>query len=220
MRLVLDQIEQEAETAEEIEVILDGLPDDLQGLYKQALEKIQRDHKKDPPKLMRCVSIFHWLLTAQRPLKVEGLHLALRAEKLNGKKHPTNADLGAKLLNPGGVIQKACFPLVEILADKTVRIVHFSVAQYLRKGIRETEVAVEPPNDSQRYAHDRAILRNSLEVFYYEELPANSKVAVACVLYLSITMGATLGKEQPKPVPITARDQDVCFESSPIAVMT
>jgi hypothetical protein len=74
--------------------------------------------------------IFLWTILARRPLKIQELILAIGAQRAS-KASPGEPDTYWPLLDPEGEIREACYPLVEVLQDGTVRVVHSTVTQFL-----------------------------------------------------------------------------------------
>ena len=147
---------------------LENLPDGMNELYEGSLVQLLEDGTVP---LSTTTSIFQWLLTAHRPLKVQGLHKALQAGSLLRE-----GSLGRHLMSPERMIRKFTFPLVEILADKTVQLVHFSVTEYF--------VGLAPKITD---ASETTVPNDRLAVFYYYPKPANITVAITCLLFLQST---------------------------------
>lgn len=165
-RLMLDLLEKQV-TEESIRKKLNCLPDTLIGIYQATLQDIERSSED---RYLMAKRILRWVITAHRPLTVEGLMMALRAEKLKEKENPTSSDLGPKFPDYRGQIQSICFPLIEVLEDSTVQVVHVSVAQYLLGQNIASHISGTAKGPT----------------FAYEISEAHSELALTCLAYLSI----------------------------------
>lgn len=166
----------------DVQEALRRLPRGLEELYQNALEKLQNNGSERLDVKM-CLSIFEWLLTAERPLTVAGLHMALRAGPLKGQRYPgVDHQLGAELLEPAARIASCCFPLIEVLPDDTARLVHFSAAEFFKTQVHRIA---------------------SLEAFHFDPAAANGNIALTCIEYLSTGRGA-VGE-----IPLASMSEDV-----------
>ncbi|KAF2002210.1 ankyrin [Amniculicola lignicola CBS 123094] len=108
--------------------VLDALPADLNDMYTNLLhEHAQRSGVPDDIQLL----ILQWVTHATRPLRLLEL-----AEMINITYHPeAERDLKATK----NIVRAACGPLLEILPDETVCVVHHSLTEYLKGATREDD---------------------------------------------------------------------------------
>ena len=81
-------------------------------------------HTLEDDQLRICREVLKWITTATSTLTVTQLSVALAVRK------EKKFDEDELLYNPRADILEACAPLVEILADDTVRIVHLTVKEF------------------------------------------------------------------------------------------
>lgn len=167
---MLDLLEQQA-TEEGIRNGLESLPETLVGIYQNIIQKIEKNASKDLGEMARRV--LRWVAAAQRPLTIDGLMMALRAEKLKAKENPTISDLGPFIPNYRERLWQICFPLLEVLEDDTVQVIHVSLKQYL---LGQNISGQEPVTTT---GGDRGYFR-------YNPPEEHLELALTCVAYLSV----------------------------------
>ncbi|KAH9899099.1 ankyrin repeat-containing domain protein [Xylariomycetidae sp. FL2044] len=140
------------EAGADVKEVLGRLPTDLNDMYANLI----RDHaaRSGVPDAMQR-SIFQWATHASRPLRLLEL-----AEVINVT-DPTRQ--GGDLKTTKDLVRAACGPLLEILGDETICVVHHSLTEYL-KGTTRADVSVGYP-----------ILRR---------VPTHESLALACLEYL------------------------------------
>jgi len=130
-RLMLDILEAKVGVEEDMLDLIDRLPAKLSELYAERLNQAL-----DKP---FATKIFQWLVTCKRPPTVdmlEGVDTIRRAANHSGEFRPKDFDDKDTFLY---YLRRDCLPLVEILGDGTVRLVHTTVSQFLRGEAVEKE---------------------------------------------------------------------------------
>jgi hypothetical protein len=148
-------------TVRKIRKRLVELPTGLYAVYRQILVGLSDKLKVHQLELTKAILV--WVATAKRPLTVKELTIALAARESRGKL----AD-DCMMLMPREEIREVCGPLIEILADGTIRLTHLSVRDFL----------IRPSNNLEE--EDQIV--KSLLVNLEE---AETEIASACVTYLS-----------------------------------
>ncbi|GKZ33149.1 hypothetical protein AbraIFM66950_002933 [Aspergillus brasiliensis] len=128
-RLTLDVLEQRDGDEDELLEQLERLPSELGQLYAHQLQQI------DQRELAIC--IFQWIVTARTPLTIDGLYgvrMIQSAQKETDRYelHNPTAPSETKLAIFRRLVRDKCLPLVEILPDDTVRVVHTTVTEFLQ----------------------------------------------------------------------------------------
>ncbi|KAL6696427.1 ankyrin repeat-containing domain protein [Trichoderma pleuroticola] len=172
-RLTLDILENIAGTEDQLLTEMDNVPENLTELYTDRIEKI-----KDT-KFAR--KILQWLVTCRRPLTVDSLRGVDIIDRSVGPDERFDLDENIR----GGLgedvdgrdrfrmfLRRHLLPLVEILQDDTVRLVHTTVAQFLL-GEKVEEKGKSCPEN----------LRIDLDV-------SHEDIAMCCVTYLRWNYGS------------------------------
>jgi hypothetical protein len=164
-RLMFDILEATAGDEDELLDELTLLPAELGKLYAKRLDEIKPKSNKE-----FASKIFQWLVTCKRPPKVDGLRgvdvirKAINTQKLELDRKSPPKSMEEKSFRH--FLQKECVPLVEILTDDTVRLVHTTVAQFLKGEDLEEDSTVCPPP------------------FLVHLVNSHKFIAVTCVTYL------------------------------------
>ena len=135
-----------------VDDVLKRLPLDLNALYTNLLTE-HATRSGVEPAIQRL--ILHSVTHATRPLRLLELAGMIRA---HSPEDPSR-DLGAMK----SIIRVACGPLLEILPDETVSVVHHSFTEYLKGSTRAGDPSGYP---------------------VLERGPAHADIALACVRYL------------------------------------
>jgi hypothetical protein len=150
-KLAMDTFTRESETLG-VQEGLGMLPNDLTTTYTGLLrEHARRSHVVPELQLF----IFQCVVYATRPLRLLEL-----AELVSLMPSRDQLDLKARKR----FVRVACGPLLDILPDETVRIVHHSFTEFLKNTSRHTINRIEYP--------------------VLESGPTNIKLAIACLEYL------------------------------------
>ncbi|KAI9732413.1 MAG: hypothetical protein M1834_001621 [Cirrosporium novae-zelandiae] len=170
--LMLQILEDKAGDFEDLVAELERLPPNIGKLYEDRLGQIKNvDFAK---------RIFQWLVTCRRPLTVDALRGAntinktIQREKsfeLQGKDLP----LGMDQDRFRRFLLKDCLPLIEILKDDTVRLVHTTVSQYLlgeNMGEEDASSTTGPPPR-----------------FHVHLKQSHEQIALTCLTYLRVVVG-------------------------------
>lgn len=140
------------EPSADVNAVLSQLPADLNALYTDLLNEHARRSGV-------AASIQHLILQsvthATRPLRLLELAEMIRVNSLDYSKRDLRATKD--------LVRIACGPLLEILADETVSVVHHSLTEYLRGTTR--------PDDGSGYP-------------ILEMGPTHTQLALACLRYL------------------------------------
>ncbi|RMJ27427.1 hypothetical protein PHISP_01683 [Aspergillus sp. HF37] len=140
------------EPGADVEAVLSQLPADLNALYTDLLNEHARRSRV-------AASIQHLILQsvthATRPLRLLELAEMIRVNRLD--------DSTRNLRATKDLVRIACGPLLEILADETVSVIHHSFTEYLRGTTR--------PDDGTGYP-------------ILEMGPTHTQLALACLRYL------------------------------------
>jgi len=137
------------------------LPTGLYAVYQQILVGLNDKLKVHQLELTKAILV--WVTMAKRPLTVQELTTALAAQESHG----SLAD-DCMMLMPKEEIREVCGPLIEILADGTIRLTHLSVRDFLIR-----------PSDNLEEG-DQAV-KNLL----VNPVEAETEIASTCVTYLS-----------------------------------
>ena len=127
--LMLTILENKGGENEEILAQMEQLPTDIEKLYEQRLKQIA-----DEPFAMK---MFQWLVTCRRPLTIHGLLDAYKVDRAVQRAQSFDPEKTSHVVVTMTIDKfrrdmfKNCLPLVEVLKDDTVRIVHTTVTQYL-----------------------------------------------------------------------------------------
>lgn len=166
-RLVLDILRKKAMTDEEYLEAMEKLPGSLTKLYAQLFGAI--DDKIFARRILMC------LVTCRRPLRVGELGAfdsINRAVRLDGSFRLSRPPQGLGEASDGSdrfrhFLQQHLLPLVEVLPDDTVRIVHATVSQFVL-GEDVDEDAESCPADLQ-----------------VRQLEGHECIALTCVAFLT-----------------------------------
>jgi hypothetical protein len=157
VRLVLEELESR-HTVEEMQEALKSLPSGLDGVYLKILENLNQKLKQSQKQF--CHKVLVWLFCARRPLQMEELFEAMKAEYANdGFLYNAQTMVIA--------IRKACGPLITIRAD-SIHLLHFSLREFLAKSQAGWS---GPPQ--------------SLEIFRMDTRGDNLQVLKRCLTYLT-----------------------------------
>ncbi|KAK0761397.1 hypothetical protein N5P37_006347 [Trichoderma harzianum] len=138
----------------DINAVLLKLPTDLNALYTDLLEEhAKRSGVPDNIQHLILQSVTH----ATRPLRLLELAEMIRISMFNDSKWDIKATKG--------LIRAACGPLLEILPDETVSVIHHSFTEYLKGTTR--------PGESQLIGYP--VLQMG---------PTHAQIALQCILYL------------------------------------
>jgi hypothetical protein len=113
-----------APTRKALERQLNASPKGLTDLYTLIIRRLLQTLNNDQLELSR--NILKWVIAAKTHLTVSQLSACLAIQ--DGWKQFSDEDM---MFEPEGEIITVCTPLVEILDDKTVRLVHLSVKDFL-----------------------------------------------------------------------------------------
>ncbi|KAI0099640.1 hypothetical protein GGR51DRAFT_551995 [Nemania sp. FL0031] len=133
VRLVLQEFES-AYTDEDIDAILQDVPDDLYEMYKRMLEMIESERRRT--KLAR--SILSWVTLACRPLTIDELRCAIILD-INERPH-----------NIEKAIPTVCSQLVYIDQASRVHMIHETAREFLLSEDLESTLAVKR---GERHGH-------------------------------------------------------------------
>ncbi|KAK4085024.1 uncharacterized protein Triagg1_14 [Trichoderma aggressivum f. europaeum] len=139
----------------DINAVLLKLPTDLNALYTDLLrEHAKRSGVPDNIQHLILQSVTH----ATRPLRLLELAEMIRISMFNDSKWDIKATKG--------LIRAACGPLLEILPDETVSVIHHSFTEYLKGTTR--------PGEGQHIGYP--VLQMG---------PTHAQLALQCILYLN-----------------------------------
>ena len=137
-----------------IDKVLETLPEDLNIMYTNLLHEHAR--RSGVPGELQLL-ILSWVTHASRPLRLLELAEMIRATE---RKELAGAGLSAIK----DLVRSACGPLLEILPDETISVVHHSLTEFLKGSTRKSGTASGYPTLDEGTTH--------------------SRLAVACVSYL------------------------------------
>ncbi|CAI6332928.1 unnamed protein product [Periconia digitata] len=120
VRLVLDVLEDEVFSVEDLRAAVEILPRGLKGFYERIMSRVQARSPRNAEKALR---ILQWIVFAKRPLRFFEILNALAFTRESGTMTQEN------LLST--VILQLCKPLIEQKHDGVVKLAHFSVREYL-----------------------------------------------------------------------------------------
>ncbi|KAJ2902781.1 NACHT and WD domain-containing protein [Zalerion maritima] len=135
VRLVLQELES-AYTDEDIEAVLNDIPDDLLDLYSRMLSTVESDRRR----VKLAKSVLTWVTLASRPLTTQELQCAV---KLDIHETPHNMD---KLL------PTVCGQLVSVGQGSIVSLIHETVREFLTNKDLDSELAVKKVEGHGRLA--------------------------------------------------------------------
>jgi hypothetical protein len=127
-RLLLDDL-RNAPTRKSLQRKLIQAPKGLFNLYARITKRLSEVLDED--QLLLCRRILQWIITTKEPLTVKQLAVALAVQ--DGEESLDEADM---MFDPHEEILTVCAPLVEIVDDDIVRIVHLSVKDFLLDSAR------------------------------------------------------------------------------------
>ena len=106
------------------------MPDGLEELYRQALDRIKRQTGDDGILGMRILS---WITHARRPLSVDELrHGPAVGYDMNDEKSPAEFDED-NLLPPGSLVDVCAGLIILESSSQIIRLVHFTTQEYFDK---------------------------------------------------------------------------------------
>ena len=130
--LQLDAIAESC-TEWEVEEKLKHMPSDLYESYARTLERV--DQQPDNFRML-AYRMLLWLSQARRPLSREELSQAVAVDV-------GDVNLIKKKMPKEGVMTRVCMGLVVVDRDTSIiRLVHFSVQEYLRKYLEESKLGL------------------------------------------------------------------------------
>lgn len=115
------------EPGAEIRTVLDSLPADMKQMYIDLLH--EHSHRSGVPDSIQRL-ILQWVTHATRPLRLLEI-----AEMIN----VTYNDADRDLRSTKDLVRAACGPLLEILPDETVCVIHHSFTEYLKGTTRSAD---------------------------------------------------------------------------------
>ncbi len=122
-RLTFDDL-QNAPTSDSLKKKLSQAPKGLTSLYATITKRFSETLDED--QLLLCRRVLQWIITTKEQLTVNQLAVALAVR--DGQKFFDETDM---MIDPREEILTVCAPLVEILDDDIVRIIHLSVKDFL-----------------------------------------------------------------------------------------
>jgi len=149
-----------------VEKMLMNLPVGLNGVYERILITIGQKLTDEELNLRK--EILGWVTTAIRPMNLEELSVALAIEP--GSKALDDGEIILRLEND---IRELCGPMLKILEDRTVQIVHMSVREMLHR--------------SSSYANGASAIVDANQKYLISLSPENehTRLASSCITYLS-----------------------------------
>ncbi|KAK6448633.1 hypothetical protein FP744_10004883 [Trichoderma asperellum] len=174
-KLMLDILSVKAANEDELLAEMERIPENLSALYADRMNKIT--DKKFAKKILQ------WLVTCRRPLTLDSLRGVDIIGRYVGSEGRFDLDRDQPPEGLGkdrsgndrfeAFLRENLLPLIEILPDKTVRLVHTTVSQFLL-GEEIEEEGARCPSD----------LKVHLDV-------GHEDIAVSCVTYLRWSLGST-----------------------------
>ncbi|KAJ6024580.1 hypothetical protein N7540_005377 [Penicillium herquei] len=156
------------EPGADVQEVLKALPMDLNTMYNELLQEHSR--RSNVPFELQLL-ILQFVTHATRPLRLLEI-----AEMINTRE--TNSNRALK--ETKDLVRAACGPLLEILPDETVSVIHHSFTEFLKGDTRSKS------SDSSKYP-------------ILEAGPTNSQLASACLSYLRAGCLDNLDLEQGIP---------------------
>ena len=160
---LLESIKYDLSSSESVHEALDGIPLGLAEKYTSILSDYSA--RTGVPQSLQ-LTILRWIIHSYRPLRL--LEVAAMVDSLLHK-----IDLGCDVRegqnrrNTKSIIRGACGPLIEILEDETVSIIHHSFTEYL----------IDP---------DRALSSKGISSFpTIDSQKSHLEIALACLRYLT-----------------------------------
>ncbi|KAI3316527.1 ankyrin [Xylariaceae sp. AK1471] len=133
--------------AAEVQRVLDELPLDLNVMYTDLLkEQSRRSGVSDERQLL----ILQWVTHASRPLRLLEI-----AEMINVTQYEADE---RDLKTAKDLVRSACGPLLEILPDETLCVVHHSLTEFLNGSTREVRTDADYPVIHFGATHNRLAL--------------------------------------------------------------
>ena len=175
-KLMLDLLERKAGNAKDLMMELDRLPQDIVSIYVLRLKRVND--------IEFASTIFKWLATSRRSLTVSGLlgvYTVVKEMKDRKDDDLRRQDLQHRMDQDRFriALEEECFPLIEILKDETVRLVHTSVSQFLLgqyiEGLSGTS---------------RSKARRAPPEFCFKTEECHAQLAFTCLTYLRLVIDA------------------------------
>ena len=115
-----------ARTVKKIKLALESMPNELDELYRQTVDRIRRQPGDDGELGIRVLS---WVTHAKRPLRVEEIQHALAVENDEDEDPPSQLDFD-NILSPQ-TLTDLCAGLVVIdLSSQIIRLVHYTTQEF------------------------------------------------------------------------------------------
>ncbi|KAI9768492.1 MAG: hypothetical protein M1840_004902 [Geoglossum simile] len=120
-RLMIDEL-QNTTTPNSLKEMLNKAPKGLNAIYHLIIQRLIKTLSED--QLHLCRKVLQWTTTAREPLTINQLAIASAIRDRTNRLDEGNIPFREDILT-------VCAPLVEILEDDTIRIVHLSVKEFL-----------------------------------------------------------------------------------------
>ncbi|KAK0752372.1 hypothetical protein B0T18DRAFT_89592 [Schizothecium vesticola] len=146
VKLVLDALS-DVDTLRELYDAITSMPRELSKLYKRILTAIcgEKGHNM-ADRSDRTIQILGWLIYAKRPLKKHEILNAVALTVGSESPVPSRWDM------PDDSAINRCKPLVELLPNGNICLIHFTAEEYLREHIRFDPSSGQPFNRSMAFA--------------------------------------------------------------------
>ena len=122
-----------------LEARITSLPSGLAGVYTQLLQD-HCERNKVPQRLQ--IEILRWVTHSARPLRIIELAAIIDFNVQSGKMEDV-PELRGHYQNTKALIRAACGPLIEILEDETVSVLHHSLTEYVVETSRSDSTTIE-----------------------------------------------------------------------------
>ncbi|KAF5657649.1 hypothetical protein FHETE_10324 [Fusarium heterosporum] len=130
----------------DIQDAINKLPLDLNDMY---IDILQEHARRSGISEVTQVTILQWVTHATRPLRLLELADMLLATGSNDSK---------SLRDNKGLVRSACGPLIEVLPDETVSVIHHSLTEFLVGESRRIKGSIYPTLDSSSTNYDLALV--------------------------------------------------------------
>ena len=121
-RLQLDSLISKP-TLRKMKAALNCLPEELDSMYDQAIERVQN---QDPEFAALALRLLYWVHHAVRPLGVHELRHALAVE-------PGDSSFDQEGLPDEDILEAICAGMIVIQENNTVSLVHYTAQEYLKR---------------------------------------------------------------------------------------
>ncbi|KAL8668325.1 MAG: hypothetical protein Q9168_007043 [Polycauliona sp. 1 TL-2023] len=151
----------------QLKASVENLPTGLSQMYTRILQ--EHSARANVPQSLQT-AILRWVTHSARPLRV--LELAVVADSLiDNELLEKVPELRVMYSNTKAVIRVACGPLIHILEDETVSIIHHSLTEYAVSASRNDSTTIE---------------RNTGDFPIIDTLSSHREMAMTCLRYLCI----------------------------------